>query len=100
MDPQAIDFKNLNIFPPGEKIADELEARGQSVENLAQFLERPLAFVQQLIEGRQAIDAQLADQLQAFFEFDVSFWLKQEQRFRAQLAEYKARLAARLNSPA
>lgn len=91
----CIDFKTLMIFPPGEKIADELEARGLSIESLAQFLGRPTTFVQELIEGRQLLNSELARLLEEFFEFDAVFWLNKEKRFRAQLAEYQARLDAR-----
>ncbi len=62
-------------FPPGEYLADELEARGWSQADLAKVLDRPFQHVNLLINGKRRINAEIASELAAAFGSSVEIWL-------------------------
>ncbi|MCI0333556.1 MAG: helix-turn-helix domain-containing protein, partial [Planctomycetes bacterium] len=57
----------VEFFPPGEFIRDELEARNWTQEDLAEILGRPLRSVNQIIAGKKAVTPQTAQELAAAF---------------------------------
>src|SRR4051812_37965534 len=63
------------VFPPGEFIRDELEARGWTQQDLAQILGRPLVAVNQIIGGKRGITPETAQGLAAAFGTSAEFWL-------------------------
>jgi HTH-type transcriptional regulator/antitoxin HigA len=69
-------------FPPGDLIREEIEYRGWSQNDLAQIMGRPLQAVNQLINGRKAITARTARQLEAALGPDAQFWLNMETSYR------------------
>lgn len=70
------------IFPPGDFIADELEARGWSQLELAEILGRPPRLVSQLISGKCAITPETAKGLGAAFGTGPEFWMNLERDYR------------------
>jgi HTH-type transcriptional regulator/antitoxin HigA len=86
-------------FPPGDLIRAEIEYRGWSQSELAQIMGRPLQAVNQLINGRKAITARTARELEAALGPDAQFWLNMETSYRlykeAQ-ADPEIRVRARL----
>ncbi len=44
------------IFPPGEFLREELEARGWSQTELAEIIGRPVRLINELIAGKKAPD--------------------------------------------
>lgn len=73
------------LFPPGEFIRDELEARSWTQEDLAEILGRPLRTVNQIIAGKKAITPQTAQELAAAFGTTAELWLNLENSYRLTL---------------
>ena len=66
-------------IPPGEYLAEEIEARGISQTELAKRMGRPLNAVNEIIKGKKSITADTALQLEeAMPEIPARFWLNLE----------------------
>ena len=70
------------LFPPGEYIRDELEARGWTQNDLAFILNRPLQMVNEIIAGRKSITPETANGLAAAFGTSAEMWMNLESAFR------------------
>ena len=71
-----------NLFPPGEFIRDELDARNWTQEDLAAILNRPLPTVNQIILAKKRITSQTAQELAAAFGTSAELWLNLEASYR------------------
>lgn len=78
--------KPAEIFPPGEFIADELEARGWSQIELAEILNRPARLVSELVSGKRAITPETARGLGAAFGTGPQFWMNLERDYQLSKA--------------
>src|SRR3989337_1328857 len=66
-------------IPPGEYLAEEIEARGISQKELARRMGRPLNAINEIINGKKAITAETALQLEEVMtEIPARFWLNLE----------------------
>lgn len=75
-------------FPPGEYLADELEAREWSQTDFAEIIGRPVQFVSEIINGKKEITAESATQIAAALGTSAETWLSLQARFRLwQLAQ-------------
>ena len=71
-------YPNIAI-PPGEFLAEEIEARQLSQKELARRMDRPLNAINEIIKGKKAITAETALQLEeAMPEIPARFWLNLE----------------------
>ena len=70
------------VFPPGEYIRDEIEARGWTQRDLAGVLGRSEPKVSELISGKRAITSQTARELAAAFGTSAEVWLNLEMRWQ------------------
>ncbi len=70
------------IFPPGEFIRDEIEARGWTQTDLAEILGRPLKAVSEILSGKRAITPETAKGLGEAFGVDPQFWMNLESSYR------------------
>jgi HTH-type transcriptional regulator/antitoxin HigA len=77
------------VFPPGEYIADELDARGWTQQDLAVILDRPLNAVNQIITGKRGITAETAKGLAAAFGTSPEFWMNLENGYQLGHAKSK-----------
>jgi HTH-type transcriptional regulator/antitoxin HigA len=75
------------VFPPGEFIKDELEARGWSQLDLAEILGRDPVQINLIVKGRQAITPETATQLGDAFGTGAQFWLNLESAYRLSQVE-------------
>ncbi len=66
------------VFPPGEFLKDELEARGWSQADLAEILGRPPRLISEIISAKRAISPETAQGLGAAFGVDPQYWLNLE----------------------
>lgn len=66
------------VFPPGEVIKEELEARGWSQVELADIMARPPRVVSEIISGKRAITPETAKGLGAAFGTGATFWINME----------------------
>jgi len=66
-------------IPPGEYLAEEIEARGISQKELARRMGRPLNAINEIVNGKKAITAETALQLEEVMpEIPARFWLNLE----------------------
>jgi HTH-type transcriptional regulator / antitoxin HigA len=65
--------------PPGEYLAEEIEARGITQKELAKRMGRPLNAINEIINGKKAITAATALQFEGVMpEIPARFWLNLE----------------------
>jgi len=70
------------VFPPGDFIREELEARGWTQSDLAAILGRPFQTVNQIVNGRKAITSRTARELEAALGPSAEFWMNLETSYR------------------
>src|SRR5436309_12089363 len=71
------------VFPPGEFIRDELDARGWTQGDLAQIMDRPVQVVNELIAGKKQITPETAMGLaKAFGDDDALYWMNLDSVYR------------------
>ncbi|MDH5675284.1 MAG: HigA family addiction module antitoxin [Myxococcales bacterium] len=83
------------VFPPGEFVRDELEARGWSQVDLAQILGRSPRLVSEIISGKRQVTPQTASGLAAAFGTDPQFWLNLESAYQLSKVEVGDNTVAR-----
>jgi len=66
------------VFPPGEFLREELEARGWTQGDLAEILGRPLARINEIICGKRAITPETAKGLSEALGTSADLWLNLE----------------------
>lgn len=69
--------------PPGQTILAILEQRELSVEEFAQRIGRSVAIAQKLLDGRYAIDREIAKTLSSTLGASERFWMSREYDYRA-----------------
>lgn len=70
-------------IPPGEYLAEEIKARGISQKELSRRMGRPLNAINEIINGKKAITAETALQLEEVMpEIPARFWLNLETDYR------------------
>jgi HTH-type transcriptional regulator/antitoxin HigA len=77
----------VEVFPPGEFIREEIEARGWNQAEFAEILGRPPRLVSELIAGKRAVTPETAKGLAAAFGTSAQLWLNLESSF--QLSKLK-----------
>ena len=80
-------------IPPGEVLAEELEARGMTQRELAARLGRPAQAVNEIIKGKKAITAETALELEKALGIGAHFWANLEADYRITLARNRQRAA-------
>jgi HTH-type transcriptional regulator / antitoxin HigA len=89
------------VFPPGEFIKEELEARGWSQVDLAEILGRPVQLINEIIANRRGISPDTAKGLAAAFGTTAQYWLALDagyQLSKSTAAERDIGLRARIYS--
>ncbi len=69
------------IFPVGEVLADELEARAWTQAEFAEILSRPAQFVSEIISGKKEITRESATQIAAALGTSPEMWLTLQDRY-------------------
>jgi HTH-type transcriptional regulator/antitoxin HigA len=70
------------VFPPGEFLADELEARGWTQNEFAGIIRRPVKLVNEIIAGRKSITPETARELAAALGTSPQYWLNLETAYQ------------------
>ena len=83
-------YSDLAI-PPGETLAEELEARGMTQKELASHLGRPAQVINEIIKGKKAITPETALGLEAVLGISAQFWVNLEAKYRLTLARNSRR---------
>lgn len=98
------------VFPVGEHLADELDARGWTQADFAEVLGRPAQFVSEVISGKKEITRESAAQIATALGTSAELWLKlqdsyllwkqsQDSRTRENLDAVKTRARLRALAP-
>jgi HTH-type transcriptional regulator/antitoxin HigA len=80
------DFKPDYAFHPGETLAETLETLSMSQAELAQRTGRPLKTINEIIQGKAAITADTALQLERATGVPATFWNNAQRNYEAALA--------------
>ena len=70
------------VFPPGDTLKEELEARGWSQTDLAEIIGRPVHVVNEIINAKRAITPETAQGLAGALGTTAQFWLNKETRWQ------------------
>jgi HTH-type transcriptional regulator / antitoxin HigA len=70
------------IFPPGEFLKDELEARNWSQTEFAEIIGRPVRLINEIIGGKKSITPETAVQLGASLGTSAELWMNLESQFQ------------------
>lgn len=72
-------------IPPGATVLDLLRERGKRVEELAQATHKDITSVSRLLFGVEPLTADWAESLAQVLGASPAFWLRREERYRADL---------------
>lgn len=84
------DRKPAEVFPPGEFIEEELEARNWTQEDLARILGKPLPTINKIIRGKTSVIPDTAKKLAAAFGNSAQFWMNLEATWQLYNSDEKA----------
>ena len=73
-------------IPPGELLAEELEARGMTQRDLATLMSRPPKVISEIVRGRKAITPRTAIEIEQALGIAASIWVGLEAQYRLALA--------------
>ncbi len=77
-------------IPPGEYLSEEIEARNFTQKELAKRMGRPVNAINEIINGKKAITADTALQLESVMpEIPARFWLNPETAYQLTRARIK-----------
>ena len=76
------------VFPPGEFLREELEARDWSQQELAEIMGRPARLISELISGKRAVTPETAKGLAEAFGTSPDYWMSLESQY--QLSDRKS----------
>jgi addiction module HigA family antidote len=79
--------KPAEVFPPGDYIREELEARGWTQGELAEIIGRSQPAVNEMITGKRGITAETALALSAAFGTSPEFWMNLQMAYALAHAE-------------
>jgi HTH-type transcriptional regulator/antitoxin HigA len=85
------------VFPVGEILADELEARGWTQAEFAEILGRPPQFVSEIISSKKEITRESATQIAAAFGTSPEMWLTMQDKYYLSRQAQNEQSQARLN---
>jgi addiction module HigA family antidote len=75
---------------PGRFLADELDALGMSVPEVAEVLHVPANRIYQLLKGQRALTADTALRLSQWLGTSAEMWLNLQKLYELRLAEQQA----------
>jgi HTH-type transcriptional regulator/antitoxin HigA len=90
MEKHMSDFKPAEVFPPGEFLRDELEARGWTQTEFAEIIGRPPRLINEIIAAKRSITPETAQDFAAALGTSAQFWMNLETAYQLS----KARPAA------
>lgn len=80
------------VSPPGETLADTLEALGMTQAELAERTGRTKKLINEIVQGKATITPQTALQFERALGVPARFWNRREQHYREYLARTEERL--------
>ena len=70
------------VFPPGEFLREELEARNWTQTELAEIIGRPVRLINEIIAGKKAITPETAIQLGESLGTGADVWMNLESQYQ------------------
>jgi HTH-type transcriptional regulator / antitoxin HigA len=83
------------VFPPGEFIRDELEARGWTQVELAEIMARPHRLVNELIAAKRSVTPDTAQALGQAFGTGAEYWMNLEMLYQLHRSKAPDKAIAR-----
>lgn len=83
-------FKPDYASPPGETLAETIEVMGLTQSELARRMGRPIKTINEIIQGKAALTADTALELEHVLGVPASFWNGLESNYREHLARQRA----------
>jgi HTH-type transcriptional regulator/antitoxin HigA len=77
----------VEVFPPGEFIKQEMEARGWSQVDLAAIMDRPVQAINEILSGKKSITPDTARELAAAFGVHPQLFLNLDNAYRLSLSK-------------
>lgn len=77
-----IDKSTPDIYPPGDRLKEELEARGWTQADLAEILGRPPRLISEIITAKRAITPETAQGLGEALGTGAELWMNLETQYR------------------
>ena len=75
------------VFPPGDFIKEEMEARGWSQADLAVIMGRPVQAINEILAGKKSITPITARELASAFDVDPKLFLNLDNAYRLSLSK-------------
>lgn len=88
-------LRPAEVFPVGEYLADEIEARGWTLAEFAEIIGRPSQAVSEIVNGHKAITPQTAHEIGAATGTDPGTWLRLQDAFELWLLDRDEEAAKR-----
>jgi HTH-type transcriptional regulator/antitoxin HigA len=82
----ATDRIPAEVFPPGEFLRDELEARGWNQTEFSEIIGREPRLVNEIVLGKRAITPETAQELAAALGTSAQFWMNLESAYQLSKA--------------
>ena len=86
-------FSDLAI-PPGETLAEEIEVRGMTQEELAARMDCSPQVIDEIVRAGRAITPEIASALGKSLGGSSQFWINFEEHYRMTLEHIRAKAAA------
>lgn len=83
------------VFPPGEFLREELEARNWTQTELAEIIGRPVRLINEIIAGKKAITPETAIQLGESLGTGPEVWMNLESQYQLSKVQIESDLIAR-----
>lgn len=74
--------KYAEVFPPGEFLKDELDARNWTQAEFAEIIGRPTRLINEIIAGKRAVTPETAVQIGASLGTSAELWLNLESQYQ------------------
>ena len=75
----------FKAFPPGETLKDELEERGIKQKDFAKQIGMQPSHLSELINGKLAISADIADRMENALGIPAQFWMNLQSSYELNL---------------
>lgn len=75
------------VFPPGEFIKQEMEARGWSQADLAAIMDRPVQAINEILAAKKSITPETARELASAFDVNPQLFLNLDNAYRLSLSK-------------
>lgn len=82
---------------PGGLLKEEIEYRGISQKKLATQIGVPYTMLNEILNGKRAINVQFALLIEAALGIDAELWINMQMRYNMQTAKQDKNLAERLD---